>query len=124
MNTEILLGVGMFTAIIMVLVTVILMARKQLVAAGAVDIEINGDPDKTLSTAAGGKLLGTLADAGIFLSSACGGGGTCRGCGPESSWLRSSPQIQPSAAGRSCRRRPSFTSSGRLMRRSRRRRCH
>ena len=71
MNTEILLGVGMFTAIIMVLVTVILMARKQLVAAGAVDIEINGDPDKTLSTAAGGKLLGTLADAGIFLSSAC-----------------------------------------------------
>jgi Na+-transporting NADH:ubiquinone oxidoreductase subunit F len=54
MNTEILLGVGMFTAIIMVLVTVILMARKQLVAAGAVDIEINGDPEKTLSTAAGG----------------------------------------------------------------------
>ncbi len=46
MNTEILLGVGMFTAIIMVLVTVILMARKQLVAAGAVDIEINGDPIK------------------------------------------------------------------------------
>ena len=80
MNTEILLGVGMFTAIIMVLVTVILMARKQLVAAGAVDIEINGDPDKTLSTAAGGKLLGTLADAGIFLSSACGGGGTCGQC--------------------------------------------
>ena len=60
MNTEILLGVGMFTAIIMVLVTVILMARKQLVAAGAVDIEINGDPDKTLSTAAGGKLLEAL----------------------------------------------------------------
>ena len=55
MNTEILLGVGMFTAIIMVLVTVILMARKQLVAAGAVDIEINGDRDKTLSTAAGGS---------------------------------------------------------------------
>ena len=80
MNTEILLGVGMFTAIIMVLVTVILMARKQLVAAGAVDIENNGDPDKTLSTAAGGKLLGTLADAGIFLSSACGGGGTCGQC--------------------------------------------
>ena len=78
MNTEILLGVGMFTAIIMVLVTVILMARKQLVAAGAVDIEINGDPDKT-STAAGGKPR-TLADAGIFLSSACGGGGTCGQC--------------------------------------------
>ena len=65
MNTEILLGVGMFTAIIMVLVTVILMARKQLVAAGAVDIEINGDPDKTLSTAAGGKLWERLRTRGF-----------------------------------------------------------
>ena len=80
MNPEIILGVGMFTAVIMLLVGVILFARKQLVSTGEVHIEINGDPDKTLTTNAGGKLLNTLADAGIFLSSACGGGGTCAQC--------------------------------------------
>ena len=77
MNTEIVLGVGMFTAIIMALVTIILLARKQLVSTGAVNIVINEDPDRTLTASSGGKLLNTLADAGIFLSSACGGGGTC-----------------------------------------------
>jgi len=80
MNTEIFLGVGMFTTIIMALVAVILLARKQLVSTGAVSILINDDPDRTLSTNSGGKLLNTLADAGIFLSSACGGGGTCGQC--------------------------------------------
>ena len=80
MNTEIILGVGMFTTIIMALVAVILLARKQLVSTGAVSILINDDPDRTLSTNSGGKLLNTLADAGIFLSSACGGGGTCGQC--------------------------------------------
>ena len=80
MNTEIILGVSMFTIIIMMLVFVILFARKQLVSTGEVTIEINGDPEKSIKTAAGGKLLSTLADAGIFLSSACGGGGTCAQC--------------------------------------------
>ena len=80
MNTEIVLGVGMFTAIIMALVTIILLARKQLVSTGAVNIVINEDPDRTLTASSGGKLLNTLADAGIFLSSACGGGGTCGQC--------------------------------------------
>lgn len=70
----------MFTVIIMVLVFVILFARKQLVSTGDVVIEINGDPEKSITTAAGGKLLATLADSGIFLSSACGGGGTCAQC--------------------------------------------
>ncbi|MBV1877083.1 MAG: NADH:ubiquinone reductase (Na(+)-transporting) subunit F [Pseudomonadales bacterium] len=80
MNTEIILGVSMFTGIIMMLVFIILGARKQLVSTGDVSIAINGDADKTLQTHAGGKLLTTLADAGIFLSSACGGGGTCGQC--------------------------------------------
>lgn len=70
----------MFTGVIMALVFVILLARKQLVSTGDVTIEINGDPEKSLKTRAGGKLLTTLADAGIFLSSACGGGGTCGQC--------------------------------------------
>ena len=80
MTNEIFLGVGMFTGIIMMLVFVILLARKQLVSTGMVTININADPEKTLSIPAGGKLLNTLADAGIFLSSACGGGGTCGQC--------------------------------------------
>ena len=70
----------MFTIIIMVLVFVILFARKQLVSTGDVSIEVNGDAEKTLHSQAGGKLLNTLSDAGIFLSSACGGGGTCGQC--------------------------------------------
>jgi len=70
----------MFTGVIMVLVFVILAARKQLVSTGEISIGINEDPDKSIRTRAGGKLLTTLADAGIFLSSACGGGGTCGQC--------------------------------------------
>ena len=77
---EVVLGVGMFTVIIMMLVFVILYARRLLVSTGQVTIEINGDPEKTISCSAGGKLLNTLSDAGIFLSSACGGGGTCAQC--------------------------------------------
>tara|TARA_R110002072_G_scaffold1598_6_gene13626 strand:- start:59373 stop:60596 length:1224 start_codon:yes stop_codon:yes gene_type:complete len=80
MNTEIILGVSMFTTIIMMLVFIILFARKQLVSTGDVTIEINGDPERSIRTSAGGKLLNTLADSGIFLSSACGGGGTCAQC--------------------------------------------
>lgn len=73
-------GVGMFTVIVMSLVVIILIARSRLVSTGDVSIEINSDPDRAISVPAGGKLLTTLADGGIFLSSACGGGGTCGQC--------------------------------------------
>ncbi|MEJ6654742.1 MAG: NADH:ubiquinone reductase (Na(+)-transporting) subunit F, partial [Pseudomonas sp.] len=42
MNYEIFLAIGMFTAIVLVLVTVILIARSKLVSSGDVSIEING----------------------------------------------------------------------------------
>ncbi|GLX79620.1 Na(+)-translocating NADH-quinone reductase subunit F [Thalassotalea insulae] len=77
---EIILGVGMFTAIVIALVLVILFAKSKLVAEGDVTISINGDPEKAVTTTAGGKLLGALADQGIFVPSACGGGGTCGQC--------------------------------------------
>ncbi|QOL27005.1 NADH:ubiquinone reductase (Na(+)-transporting) subunit F [Thalassotalea sp. LPB0316] len=77
---EIILGVSMFTAIVILLVLVILFAKSKLVSTGDVTIAINGDPDKAITTAAGGKLLGALADKGIFVPSACGGGGTCGQC--------------------------------------------
>jgi Na+-transporting NADH:ubiquinone oxidoreductase subunit F len=73
-------GVSMFTVIVMSLVAIILFARSKLVNSGDVNIEINEDPDKSIKVPAGGKLLTTLADQGIFLSSACGGGGTCGQC--------------------------------------------
>jgi Na+-transporting NADH:ubiquinone oxidoreductase subunit F len=77
---EIILGVSMFTTIVTALVLVILFAKSKLVSSGDVRISINGDPEKGVTTAAGGKLLGALADQGIFIPSACGGGGTCGQC--------------------------------------------
>ena len=76
----ILLGVAMFTAIVLSLVAIILMARSKLVSAGDIKITINGDPEKSIVSEAGGKLLGALAANGIFVSSACGGGGSCGQC--------------------------------------------
>lgn len=78
--TTIIGGVALFTVVVMLLVGVILFARSRLVSSGDVHIEVNGDPEKSLTVPAGGKLLNTLADAGIYLSSACGGGGTCAQC--------------------------------------------
>ncbi len=75
---EIVLGVLFFTAIVTLLVFVILAARAKLVASGEVPIEIN--KDKTIQAPVGGKLVNTLADAQLFISSACGGGGTCGQC--------------------------------------------
>ena len=80
MNIEIIIGVVMFTVIILALVAVILAARARLVSTGDVTIEVNGDPNHTIKAPAGSKLLQTLAAEGVFLSSACGGGGSCAQC--------------------------------------------
>jgi Na+-transporting NADH:ubiquinone oxidoreductase subunit F len=76
--TEIALGVALFTGIVLALVTIILAARSKLVPQGNVKITINDE--KTIEAPTGGKLLGTLANAGLFVPSACGGGGTCAQC--------------------------------------------
>jgi Na+-transporting NADH:ubiquinone oxidoreductase subunit F len=72
------LSVGLFTVIILILVFVILAARSKLVAGGTVHLVINEDKEFDVPT--GGKLMGALADLGIFVPSACGGGGTCGQC--------------------------------------------
>ena len=72
------LGVVVFTSVVLMLVVVILVARTILVPSGDVQIVVNGQ--KELSVPVGGKLLGCLADNGVFVSSACGGGGTCAQC--------------------------------------------
>ena len=74
----IFLGVVFFTVIVMALVGLILVARRALVASGDVEILIN-DQQK-ICVPAGGKLLSALASNNIFVSSACGGGGTCAMC--------------------------------------------
>jgi Na+-transporting NADH:ubiquinone oxidoreductase subunit F len=75
---EIILGVMMFTLIVLALVVLILVAKSRLVPSGNIEILVNDQ--KTIEVPAGGKLLGALSDAGIFVSSACGGGGTCAQC--------------------------------------------
>jgi Na+-transporting NADH:ubiquinone oxidoreductase subunit F len=77
---QITAGVGMFTVVVLALVTLILLARSKLVASGHVDILINDNVDRSISVPAGGKLLNVLASNKIFVSSACGGGGTCAQC--------------------------------------------
>ncbi|MEM9071097.1 MAG: NADH:ubiquinone reductase (Na(+)-transporting) subunit F, partial [Myxococcota bacterium] len=76
----ILVGVAMFTIVILALVSVLLFAKSKLVASGSVDILINDDPDKTLKTSAGSTLLNTLSANKIFIPSACGGKGSCGVC--------------------------------------------
>jgi len=64
----------------MILVAVILVARSWLIPPGEVTLNINDDPDKSLSVNPGDKLLGVLGNHDIFIPSACGGGGTCAQC--------------------------------------------
>ncbi|MBK8690664.1 MAG: NADH:ubiquinone reductase (Na(+)-transporting) subunit F [Betaproteobacteria bacterium] len=77
---EILTGVVMFTAVILLLVAILLAAKRKLVAHGDVSILINDDPAKALKTPAGGTLLETLSNNHIFIPSACGGKGACGVC--------------------------------------------
>lgn len=76
----IIIGVVMFTLIVLVLVGLILFAKSKLVASGNVTISINDDDEKAITVPIGGKLLNVLADNKIYLPSACGGGGTCGEC--------------------------------------------
>ena len=71
-------GVIIFLAITLLLVAVLLIAKKFLVHTGQVDIKINNDKD--VFAMSGKTLLSTLADQNVFLSSACGGKGSCGQC--------------------------------------------
>jgi len=78
--TDLYLGIAAFTFIVSFLVAFVMFARSRLVSSGNVNIEINGDPSKTITVPTGDKLLSTLASKNIYLASACGGGGTCSEC--------------------------------------------
>ncbi len=75
---EVGLGISFFTLIVLVLVFVILAARTRLVSVG--DVSVNINDEKEFKVPVGSKLLTALANNGLFVSSACGGSGTCGQC--------------------------------------------
>ena len=74
------ISVLVFTGIIMFVVVLLLMAKSKLVSTGDVKLHINDQEDLTKTVPAGATLLNTLSNLGIFIPSACGGGGTCAMC--------------------------------------------
>ena len=74
----ILSSIGVFLVIILLVVTILLVAKKYLSPSGNVNITINGKD--TISVEQGGSLLSTLAANDIYLPSACGGKGSCGQC--------------------------------------------
>lgn len=78
MLLEIGLGVAVFVGIILTLVLIIQFAKDKLVPAGNVKILVNHE--RELEVPVGGKLLQTLAGCGLYVPSACGGGGSCAQC--------------------------------------------
>ncbi len=77
-STAIITSLIVFLGVIILLVVVLLIAKRYLVASGNVKITMNGDKD--VEVPVGGSLLGSLANAGVFLPSACGGKGSCGQC--------------------------------------------
>jgi len=74
----ILTCVVVFFTLTMILVSILLYAKTKLIPSGNVKVIVNGE--KELDVAQGSTLLGTLQSQGIFLPSACGGGGSCGQC--------------------------------------------
>ena len=75
--TVILVSIAVFLVVILLLVSVLLYARKKLTPQGDVKFKVN---DKEFEVNRGSTVLTTLKNQEIFLPSACGGGGTCGMC--------------------------------------------
>ncbi|MCF8365666.1 MAG: NADH:ubiquinone reductase (Na(+)-transporting) subunit F [Bacteroidales bacterium] len=71
-------SITIFLIIIILLVAILLLARKKLMPQGKVKLNINDE--KEIEVDPGNTVLSTLASQGIYLPSACGGGGTCAMC--------------------------------------------
>lgn len=67
-----------FLLITLVLVIALLYAKTKLVPSGNIKVVVNGE--KEFEAPIGGTVLGTLQAQGIYLSSACGGSGSCGQC--------------------------------------------
>ena len=69
---------AIFLILTLLLVVILLVAKHYMVPSGEVKIDVNSS--KEVSVASGGTLLGAMQENGIFLSSACGGKGSCGQC--------------------------------------------
>ena len=78
MGATLLSGIGIFLAITLLLVIVLLVAKRYLVSSGMVTVTINDD--KNVEVESGRPLLSALATENVFLPSACGGKGSCAQC--------------------------------------------
>lgn len=78
MGATLIAGIGIFLAITLLLVIVLLVAKRYLVSTGKVTVTINDD--KKVEVETGGPLLSALATQNVFLPSACGGKGSCGQC--------------------------------------------
>lgn len=78
MSPEVLIQTGMVAVVGLVMAALIVIVDKIVNNYGIVSIMINSK--KEIKVNGGSKLLGTLADEGIFLPSACGGRGSCGAC--------------------------------------------
>lgn len=78
MTSTLIAAVGFFLGITLLLVIILLVAKRYLVSSGNVNININNSTD--VSVDSGKPLLSTMADNNIFLPSACGGKGSCGQC--------------------------------------------
>ncbi|NCC10248.1 MAG: NADH:ubiquinone reductase (Na(+)-transporting) subunit F [Bacteroidia bacterium] len=78
MTSLILASIGVFLGVIVLLVIILLVAKGYLSPSGEVTITMNGE--KELKAEPGSTLLNTLSENGVFLSSACGGKGSCGQC--------------------------------------------
>ena len=88
------ISIAVFLIVILVLVIVLLYARSKLIPQGKVKLKIN---DKEFDVSPGNTVLSTLSAQGIFLPSACGGGGTCGTC--ECQVLEGGGSILPTETG-------------------------
>ena len=73
-TTTIVSSIVVFLLVILSLVGVLLFVKAKLSSSGKIKIKINGE--KEIEVDGGSTLLNTLSNEGIFLPSACGGGGT------------------------------------------------
>ena len=74
----ILASIGVFLGIILLLVIILLVAKQYLTPSGKVKLTINGKTE--IEVEQGSSLLNTLSTNGVYLSSACGGKGSCGQC--------------------------------------------
>jgi len=89
--STVLVAVGVFTLVMLLLVAMLLIARKTLVPSGPVMVLVNGGGEHDIRAEAGDTLLSLFTQAGIYLPAACGGQGICGACRVRVEWGAGAP---------------------------------